>query len=145
MDVQPLSPDHYDAAVALWHQAGLTRPWNDPVADLDRALAGPASTVLAVLASDRLVGTAMLGHDGHRGWVYYLAVADDWRRRGAGTALVRACEQWLVERDVPKLHLMIRSDNAQARSFYVPLGYDIVDVVVLGRRLDGDGRSPSTS
>ena len=107
------------------------------MADLSRAMAGPASTVLAGVASDRLVATAMLGHDGHRGWVYYLAVADDWRRRGVGTALVRACEQWLVERDIPKLHLMVRSDNDEARSFYAPLGYDVVDAVVLGRRLDG--------
>lgn len=137
MDVQPLPPDLRDAAVALWREAGLTRPWNDPVADLDRALAGPASTVLAATSGDRLVGTAMLGHDGHRGWVYYVAVADDWRRRGVGTALMRACEAWLVERDIPKLQLMVRSDNDAARSFYAPLGYDGVDVVVLGRRLDG--------
>lgn len=137
VDVQPLSLDHHDDAVALWHAAGLTRPWNDPGADLSRALAGPASTVLGTVASDRLVGTVMIGHDGHRGWVYYLAVAEDWRRRGVGTALVQACEQWLVERDIPKLHLMVRSDNDAARSFYAPLGYDVVDVVVLGRRLDG--------
>ena len=137
VDVQPLAPHHHDDAVALWHAAGLTRPWNDPVADLERALAGPASTVLAAVSDGRLVGTVMLGHDGHRGWVYYLAVADDQRRRGAGSALVRASEQWLVERDIPKLQLMVRRDNVDARSFYAPLGYDVVDVVVLGRRLDG--------
>ena len=137
VDVQPLTPTHHDDAVALWHSAGLTRPWNDPHADLQRAAAGPASTVLAVLELDRLIGTAMLGHDGHRGWVYYLAVAEDRQRRGVGSALVRACEQWLVARDIPKLHLMVRSDNTDSRSFYAPLGYDVVDVVVLGRRLDG--------
>ena len=137
VDVQPLTPAQHDDAVALWHAAGLTRPWNDPVADLERAVAGPASTVLAVTSSGRLVGTVMLGHDGHRGWVYYLAVAGEWQRRGVGTALMRACEQWLVDRDIPKLQLMVRSDNAGARSFYAPLGYDPVDVVVLGRRLDG--------
>jgi ribosomal protein S18 acetylase RimI-like enzyme len=124
-------------AVALWHEAGLTRPWNDPDADLTRALAGPASDVLAVVDDDRLLGTAMVGHDGHRGWLYYLSVASAARRRGVGTALVRACEAWLVERDVPKVQLMVRRDNAPALAFYAPLGYDLVDVTVLGRRLDG--------
>ena len=137
MDVHPLPSDQHAAAIALWHEAGLTRPWNDPLADLQRALAGPASTVLAVLDGERLLGTVMLGHDGHRGWVYYLAVAADARRRGIGSALVQACERWLVERDIPKLQLMVRSDNATAQAFYAPLGYEVVDVTVLGRRLDG--------
>ena len=137
VDVRPLPPEQHDAAIALWHEAGLTRPWNDPLADLERALAGAASTVLAVLDGERLLGTVMLGHDGHRGWVYYLAVATDARRRGIGSALVQACERWLVERDIPKLQLMVRRDNAAAQAFYAPLGYEVVDVTVLGRRLDG--------
>jgi ribosomal protein S18 acetylase RimI-like enzyme len=136
VDVQPLRPEQRAAAVALWHEAGLTRPWNDPRADLERALAGPASTVLAVATDDELLGTVMLGHDGHRGWVYYLAVAGAWRRRGVGTALVRASERWLVDRGIPKLQLMVRRDNEAAVAFYAPLGYEVVDVTVLGRRLD---------
>jgi ribosomal protein S18 acetylase RimI-like enzyme len=135
--VAPLPAALREDAVALWHDAGLTRPWNDPYADLDRALSGPASTVLCVVQADRLVGTAMVGHDGHRGWMYYLAVADDIRRRGVGTALLRAAERWLVDRDIPKLQLMVRGDNTAARQFYAPLGYDVVDVTVLGKRLDG--------
>ena len=139
MDVVDLPADLHDAAVALWHEAGLTRPWNDPAADLRRALEGPASTVLAAVHEGALVGTVMLGHDGHRGWVYYLAVPASSRRRGVGTALVRAAEQWLVERRIVKLQLMVRRDNETAVGFYGALGYDVVDVTVLGRRLDGDG------
>jgi ribosomal protein S18 acetylase RimI-like enzyme len=139
MDLRPLPVEQRDAAVALWHEAGLTRPWNDPFADLDRALAGPASTVLAASDGARLVGTAMVGHDGHRGWVYYLAVTTSARRRGVATALVRACERWLVDRGIPKLQLMVRRDNDAALAFYAPLGYDVVDVTVLGRRLDAGG------
>ena len=139
MDVVDLTADLHDAAVALWHEAGLTRPWNDPAADLRRALEGPASTVLAALDDGRLVGTVMLGHDGHRGWVYYLAVPVSARRRGVGTTLVRAAETWLVERRIVKLQLMVRHDNDSAVGFYRSLGYDVVDVTVLGRRLDGGG------
>ena len=140
MRIRDLPADRHDAAVALWHAAGLTRPWNDPVADLDRALAGPSSTVLAAFADDDgdrdggLVGTVMVGHDGHRGWLYYLAVDEARRGDGIGRALVAAAESWLVDA-VPKLQLMIRADNAAAVAFYERLGYERSDVTVLGRRL----------
>ncbi len=133
--IVPLSPVMESAAVELWQTAGLTRPWNDPLADLRRALAGTASTVLAGVDGDRLVATAMVGHDGHRGWVYYLAVRPDARGEGRGTAIMRACEAWLAERDIVKLNLMIRADNTAARGFYTALGYDGDDVLVMSRRL----------
>jgi ribosomal protein S18 acetylase RimI-like enzyme len=124
-------------ALQLWQEVGLTRPWNDPHADLVRALGGGASTVLAARdEAGALVGTAMVGHDGHRGWVYYLAVAQDHQRRGVGRELMRACEQWVHARGIPKVQLMVRSSNPAALSFYASLGYDVGDVVVLGRRLD---------
>jgi len=122
-------------AVELWQDAGLTRPWNDPVADLRRALAGPASTVLAGVENDVLVATVMVGHDGHRGWAYYLAVHGDQRGRGHGRAMMKACEDWLVERNIPKLNVMVRGDNEPARGFYDALGFGLDDVVVLSRLL----------
>ena len=136
MRIEPLPDSLREEAVALWHEAGLTRPWNDPHADLALALRGPSSTVLAALDGERLAGTAMVGHDGHRGWVYYLAVARDARRRGVGRALMGAAEAWLREREIPALNLMVRSDNAEALGFYDRLGYETGSVVVRGRRLD---------
>ena len=73
-------PDR-DAVIVLWTAAGLTRPWNDPVLDFERALGGPSSTILVGEADGALVATAMVGHDGHRGWVYYVAVREDARRQ----------------------------------------------------------------
>ncbi|MHC1562103.1 GNAT family acetyltransferase [Actinomycetospora sp. C-140] len=134
--IVPLPADRHNEAIALWHAAGLTRPWNDPEADLRRALGGPSSTVLAALRDDTLAGTVMVGHDGHRGWLYYLAVADAHRRRGVGRALVGAAETWLRDR-VPKVQLMVRGDNGAAVAFYERLGYARQEVVVLGRRPDG--------
>jgi ribosomal protein S18 acetylase RimI-like enzyme len=136
--VEELSTARTVEAVTLWHEAGLTRPWNDPVADLERALAGPASTVLAATDDGgELVGTVMVGHDGHRGWLYYLAVRPYRQREGVGRELVAACETWLRARRVPKLQLMVREGNAAAVGFYGALGYERSEVVVLGRRLDG--------
>ena len=120
-------------AVALWHEVGLTRPWNDPDADLRRALDGPASTVLAALDDNGLLGTAMVGQDGHRGWVYYLAVRPDAQRQGIGASLMQGCEQWCRDNGVPKIQLMVRSANAGVIAFYERLGYAASDVVVLGK------------
>jgi hypothetical protein len=136
--IQPLPEHLYDDAVALWQLTGLVRPWNDPAADLDRAITGSASTVLAAVAQDGLLATAMVGHDGHRGWVYYLAVTPAEQGHGLGRRLMQACEEWVRARGLPKLQLMVRADNAAVVAFYERLGYTDGRVVVLGRRLDGD-------
>lgn len=135
--IEPLPAPLFADAVALWHDCGLTRPWNDPDADLRRAISGPASTVLAARDDEgRLLGTAMVGHDGHRGWVYYLAVVAPARGQGLGRDLVRACERWVSERGIPKLQLMVRRTNPEVIGFYEALGYADADTVVLGRFLD---------
>lgn len=79
----------------------------------------------------------MVGHDGHRGWVYYVAVAPSVQRRGLGRQMMRACEEWLRSRQVPKIQLMVRAENMAVIGFYRHLGYADAQVVVLGRRLDG--------
>ena len=137
MDIKELPAGLFAEAIELWQSCGLTRPWNDPGEDLRRAVRGPDSTVLGCLQESELLGTAMVGHDGHRGWVYYLAVRDDQRKRGVGRRLMRACEEWTLARDVPKLQLMVRAGNEPVLAFYDRLGYETNDVVVLGRRLDG--------
>lgn len=139
MRITDLEQDRVGEAVALWHACGLTRPWNDAEGDARRALAGPASTVLAARSpDDALLGTAMVGHDGHRGWVYYLAVAASGRRQGTGSALMTAAEDWLRGRAVPKVQLMVREGNEPARGFYASLGYTDQATTVLGRFLDPD-------
>lgn len=137
MRVVELGPADADAAIALWEAAGLTRPWNPPRADFDRAVAGPVSAVLGIRDGGSLVATAMVGEDGHRGWLYYLAVDPARRREGLGRALVAAAEAWIAARGGVKAQLMVRGDNADAAAFYERLGYDVQDTVVLGRRLDG--------
>lgn len=129
--IAPLGRAAIPAAVALWQAAGLTRPWNDPIADAERALAGPSSTILAVHHGERLVGTVMVGHDGHRGWVYYLAVADDCRRAGHGRTLMAAGMDWLRAARVPRINLMVRQGNDAVLGFYQALGFRTADVHVL--------------
>jgi len=135
LDISPLSPGEAEAAVELWEEAGLTRPWNDPRADIRLALAGPASTVLAGRIDEGLVATAMVGWDGHRGWLYYLAVAKAERRRGYGARMVRAAEDWLATRQAPKIQLLIRAENQAVAAFYEALGYRRSDSALLQRVL----------
>ena len=97
--------------------------------------AGPSSAVLAGVQDDALVATAVVGHDGHRGWVYYLAVTQDAQGHGYGRAMMDACERWLADRGVPKLNLMVRASNAAVLGFYEALGYGRDEVVVMSRRL----------
>lgn len=135
--ISPLEPNEAGAVIALWRAAGLTRPWNDPAADVALALAGPSSAILAARDEEgRLLGTVMAGFDGHRGWIYYLAVAEAERGRGLGRALVTAAEAWLAAQGAPKIQLMIRAENERVAAFYAALGYEPGDVMVMGKRLD---------
>ena len=130
-----LRPDETEAAVALWEDCGLTRPWNDPRADIALALGKPASTVLAGRIDGALVATAMTGSDGHRGWVYYLAVARSRQRKGLGAEMMQAVADWLRARGAPKLHVMIRSENVAVTAFYASLGYEKSDTITMAKRL----------
>ena len=135
MEPRHLTSADRDAAVALWQATDLTRPWNDPGEDFDRAIVGATSTVLGAFDQERMVATAMAGHDGHRGWVYYLAVDPTVQNVGLGTKMMRSAETWLRDHGVVKLNLMVRSSNAQAREFYEGLGYEDGEVIVMGRWL----------
>lgn len=125
-----------NAVIALWTECGLTRPWNDPVADFNFAREGPASTVLVLREGECIVATAMVGHDGHRGGLYYLAVHPTRQRQGLGRLLMAGVEDWLRARHVPKLNLLVRKDNAAMAGFYEALGYTDQRCISLGKRLD---------
>ncbi len=136
MKVEELTSKHREEAIALWREVGLTRPWNDPAQDFDRALNGPTSAVLGLVEEGRLRGTAMVGHDGHRGWVYYLAVAPAHQGRGLGSLLMDEAERWLRRSGAVKVQVMVRNSNSRVIAFYEKSGYEVSDVTVLARRLD---------
>jgi ribosomal protein S18 acetylase RimI-like enzyme len=124
-----------EEAVALWTACGLTRPWNDARRDFRTAMDTIGSTVLCAARGDIMLATAMVGFDGHRGWIYYLAVAPTERQKGLGRAMMEAAENWLIARKAPKLQLMVRNDNPAAVAFYESLGLERQAVVTLGKRL----------
>jgi ribosomal protein S18 acetylase RimI-like enzyme len=121
--------------IALWQAAGLTRPWNDPARDIARKLQVQREWFLVAELDGVLVGSAMVGYDGHRGWVNYLAVAAEHRRRGFARALMARAETQLRAAGCPKLNLQVREGNQAALEFYTRLGYAPDRVVSLGKRL----------
>ncbi|MGI4975778.1 MAG: GNAT family acetyltransferase [Janthinobacterium lividum] len=123
-------------AVALWRSCGLVVAYNDPGADFRFARAGACSDVL--LGRDgggRVVGSVMVGHDGHRGWLYYVAADPGVRGTGIGRRMVRAAEAWLAARGVAKVQLMVRPTNTQAAAFYERLGFEETPRTIMARWL----------
>ena len=138
MQIRAYRPDDEVAVIALWQACGLTRPWNDPKRDIERKLTVQPEMFFVIDDAGVLVATAMVGYDGHRGWINYLAVADSHRRRGLGRLLMAEAERALAERGCPKINLQVRSTNTAVLAFYARLGYAQDDVVSFGRRLIPD-------
>jgi ribosomal protein S18 acetylase RimI-like enzyme len=126
------------AVVALWRAAGLTRPWNDPHADIARKQAVQPELFLVGELGGEIVASAMAGYDGHRGSVYYLAVSPAHQRGGYARAVMAEVERRLEALGCPKLNLMVRRDNTAVIGFYDHLGYEEQSVVTLGKRLIAD-------
>src|SRR4029079_1788139 len=128
--------------IALWQRCGLRRPWNDPTADIALARRGPISTTLLGRADNHIVATVMVGHDGHRGWVYYVATDPDRRAKGFGRAIMDAAEDWLRAAGIAKLQLLVRRENARAGTFYQSIGYAEAQTIVFAKWLDGPEPTP---
>ncbi|MGO9964479.1 MAG: GNAT family acetyltransferase [Acidimicrobiales bacterium] len=134
-------PADRDALVSLWSICELTRPWNDPNRDIDRKLARDAENLLVLDDDGRLIGSVMVGYEGHRGWVNYLAVHPDRRRQGLGRLLMDAAERRLRDLGCPKVNLQVRTSNEAAKDFYRRIGYSVDEAVSFGKRLEHDAPS----
>jgi ribosomal protein S18 acetylase RimI-like enzyme len=136
LTARPIADGEEAAVIALWHACGLTRPWNDPAEDLHFARGKSNSDVLVGLVDGRIVAGAMVGHDGHRGTMYYVSVAPDHRGHGYGRQMVTAAEDWLQARGVWKANLLVRKENPAVLGFYEELGYDPGSAMQIEKWLD---------
>jgi ribosomal protein S18 acetylase RimI-like enzyme len=134
-----------DAVLALWLDAfpeykDTSRPHRDPRLSIANKLGTQPELFFVAVRNEgdrdgAIVGTVMTGYDGHRGWLYSLAVAADARRLGIGTRLVRHAENALAARGCPKLNLQVLNSKPDVLAFYDALGYRADAVVSLGKRL----------
>ncbi len=130
-----LESDEADVS-ALWREVFSDAPaWNHPETDIKRKLSVQRELFLVATSGGELAGTAMAGYDGHRGWVYCVAVSPRCRRQGIGTTLMREVEERLGRLGCPKLNLQVRASNQEAVAFYKKLGYDVEQRISMGKRL----------
>lgn len=133
---RPIADGEEHAVIALWQACGLTRPWNDPAQDLAFARGQPNSDVLVGVTGGHIAASAMVGHDGHRGTMYYVSVDPARRGQRLGRQMVAAAEAWLRQRGVWKVNLLVRQSNAAALGFYAGIGYDTGTSVQIEKWID---------
>jgi ribosomal protein S18 acetylase RimI-like enzyme len=138
MKIRPFHIDDEQAVVALWQRCDMTRPWNDPHKDIQRKLTVQPEMFLVGVEKSQIIATIMVGYEGHRGWINYLAVDPQHRRRGHGTALMAEAERMLRALGCPKMNLQVRNTNEAAQAFYRDLGYIPDQSISLGKRLVDD-------
>jgi ribosomal protein S18 acetylase RimI-like enzyme len=142
LTIAPIDDGDVADVIALWQRCGLTRPWNDPASDIALARKGENAAMLAGRDDSGIVASVLVGHDGHRGWVYYVAVDPDCRHKGYGRVIMDAAEGWLCLRGIEKLQLMVRPDNSQVQAFYQSLGYLEQERIIYAKWLDGREPTP---
>ena len=136
MQIRPYQDVDEPAVVALWNEVlPDDAPHNQPATTIRKKLAVERDLFFVAVAEGAVVGTVLGGYDGHRGWVYAVAVRPQHRRRGIGTALLRQLEAALAERGCLKVNLQVRASNTGVVAFYGRLGYAVEERVSMGKRL----------
>jgi ribosomal protein S18 acetylase RimI-like enzyme len=139
MEIRIFDLQDSEAVVQLWQDCGLYRPWNDPHKDIARKLSvSPALFWVGVDARGEVMASIMVGYDGHRGWINYLAVHPSQQRKGYAGQLMQRAEAELTALGCPKLNLQVRAGNEAVIAFYESLGYSNDQTVSLGKRLIPD-------
>ena len=138
MLIRPFRFSDEQAVISVWRQCDLLRPWNDPQKDIARKMKVRPDLFLVGGLGSQIIATVMAGYDGHRGWLYYLAVLPEHQRGGYGRAIVAEAERLLRLEGCPKINLQVRTSNTQVIEFYRRIGFSIDDVLSMGKRLEKD-------
>ena len=136
MEIRTFEERDEPAVTALWRAVFPDAPArSDPAEIIRRKLAVQRELFFVAVLDGEVVGTALGGYDGHRGWVYHVAVSPAHRRRGVGAALLRRVEEALRQSGCPKLNLQILASNSGVVPFYERLGYRVEERISMGKPL----------
>jgi len=135
MQILPLPDGREQELADLWTACGLVVSYNPPLDDIAFARSSKEAEILVGMLDERIMCSVLVGHDGHRGWLYYVAVTPAQQGHGFGATIVAAAEEWLRARGVRKVQLLIRPTNVKVRAFYEHLGYETSPVTVMQRWL----------
>ena len=145
LSIRPYKPADRDNLVALWDRCGLRVSYNHPDRDIALWQASPNAEIFVGEADGDIVAGVCIGHDGHRGYPYYVAVDPAARGKGYGRQIMRHAEAWLSRRGVPKMNVMIRETNEKVQAFYSAIGYEVTQRLVMACWLTEDGQPPKSS
>jgi ribosomal protein S18 acetylase RimI-like enzyme len=130
---------HRTAVTALWDSVfGYETAHNAPTTAIDNKLSVKDDLFFVALAENQVIGTVLAGYDGHRGWLYSVAVHPAHRRRGLGARLVQHAERALTDRGCMKINLQIVSTNESVKTFYEALGYSIEPRLSMGKKIEAN-------
>ena len=135
MQIKSYTNEYEKDVIELWERCGLTRPWNNPKLDIERKISINPELFLIGLINGRVIASAMGGYEGHRGWVYYLAVTPEYQRQGLGRKIMSALEAKLLEKGCSKINLQVRADNGDVVKFFESSGYKTEERISMGKRL----------
>lgn len=134
-EVRSYEAGDFAGVKALWEEAFPDDPpHNRAEAAIPEKLRVQPELLLVAEEDGAVIGTVMAGYDGHRGWLYSVAVRLSHRRRGIGEMLVREAEGRLKAMGCGKINLQVRATNAEATRFWEKLGYRVEDRLSLGKR-----------
>ena len=138
LHIRPFRASDEAAVIALWTASNLVVSHNNPRKDIARKLQVNPEWFLVGEHDGQIVATCVVGYEGHRGWINYLAVSPSVQRRGVGSQMMEEAEKILSKAGCPKINLQIRSTNLQVIEFYKSLGFKIDEVTGMGKRLESD-------
>jgi ribosomal protein S18 acetylase RimI-like enzyme len=135
IQIRPYQSADRDNIINLWADCNLVVPQNNPYRDIERKLKVNPEWFLVGFYQNKLIATCMIGYEGHRGWINYLAVAPAYRRQGIGARMMEEAECILKKAGCAKINLQVRETNKDVVQFYESIGYRVEPMVNMGKRL----------
>ncbi len=139
MIIRSFHREDTDNVISLWKRCNLLVSWNNPRLDIERKLKVNPDLFVVGEIDEKIIATAMGGYEGHRGWINYLAVAPEYRRKGLAKRVVQYLENKLKELGCPKINIQVRASNQEVIKFYDGIGYNKEELINFGKRLIEDG------
>jgi N-acetylglutamate synthase len=131
--------DDYDGATALWQGVeGVEICEGDSREEIQEFLERNPRLSQVAEVDGKIVGVAMCGHDGRRGWIYHLAVAAEYRGQKVGKRLLDACVEGLRSAGLKRAIILVAGDNPVGRDFWLRNGWEeITGAIPMTREIAG--------
>ena len=139
MKIRSYQPNDEKKVIQFWVDCGLVAPQNNPIRDIQRKRCVNPEWFLVGELDGAIIASCMAGYEGHRGWINYLAVLPPFQRKGYGNEIMQRVEKLLSDAGCPKVNLQIRATNHAVVQFYKSIGYQVEEMVSMGKRIEFDG------